>query len=102
MENSDVPHTQKVHLELQPEAQPFHTRPYSVPQVHRQVFREELDRLVQIGVLSPIGPATYLSPTFIIPKKDGRVRWVSDFRKLNAMIKRKVYTLPRIHDILTE
>ncbi|KAG7340304.1 reverse transcriptase RNA-dependent DNA polymerase [Nitzschia inconspicua] len=31
---------------------------------------------------------------------DVRVRWVSDFRKLNSMITRKVYNLPRIQDIL--
>jgi hypothetical protein len=93
------PHA-KVHLELMPEAKPFHTRPYPVPHMHAPVFRKELDRLVEIDVLSPTGPATFLSPTFIIPKKDGRVRWVSDFRKLNSMIMRKVYTLPRIHDIL--
>jgi hypothetical protein len=59
-----------------------------------------LDRLEQIGVLSRTGPAKYLSPTFIVPKKDGRVRWVSDFRKLNTMITRKVYHLPLIQDIL--
>jgi hypothetical protein len=65
------------------------------------VFKEELDRLEELGVLSRVGPAKYLSPTFIIPKKDGTVRWVSDFRKLiNSMITRKVYHLPRIQDII--
>lgn len=93
------PHT-KVHLELTPDAKPFSTRPYPVPRAHRDVFKEELDRLVELGVLSPTGPAEYLSATFIIPKKDNRVRWVSDFRKLNSIIKRKVHTLPRIQDIL--
>ena len=93
------PHT-KVHLELLPDAKPFGSRPYPVPVSHHKIFREELDRLVAIGVLSPAGPAEFLSPTFIIPKKDGRVRWVSDFRKLNSIIKRKVYNLPKIQDIL--
>jgi transposase InsO family protein len=93
------PH-EKVHLELNDKARPFHHRPYPIPHAHMQVFKEELDRLEELGVLSKTGPAKYLSPTFIIPKKDGRVRWVSDFRTLNTMITRKVYHLPRIHDIL--
>jgi hypothetical protein len=93
------PH-QKVHLELDNQTTPFSCRPYPVPDAHKRVFKQELDRLVELGVLSPTGPAKYLSPTFIIPKKDGRVRWVSDFRKLNSMITRKVYHLPRIQDIL--
>jgi hypothetical protein len=90
----------KVHLDVDKDAKPFHSRPYPIPHVHRQVFKEELDRLVELGVLSKTGPSKFLSPTFIIPKKDGRVRFVSDFRKLNKILCRKVYHLPIIHDIL--
>ena len=90
----------KVHLELKSDAVPFRCRPYPVPKHHQSVFKEELYRLVKIGVLSRTGPSEWLMPLFIIPKKDGRVRWISDFRGLNKFIKRKVYNLPKIQDIL--
>jgi RNase H-like domain found in reverse transcriptase/Reverse transcriptase (RNA-dependent DNA polymerase) len=38
--------------------------------------------------------------TFIIPKKDGRVHWVSNFCGLNKAIKQKVYPIPIISDVL--
>ena len=42
----------------------------------------------------------WAAPVFIIPKKDGRVRFVTDFRKLNAQIKLSPYPLPHIKDML--
>lgn len=93
------PH-KKVHIDLMPGAKPVASRPYPVPMHNRQVFKDELDRLNKLGVLKPCGPSEWLTPTFIVPKKDGRVRWVSDFRALNKVIKRKVHNLPIIHDIL--
>jgi hypothetical protein len=89
-----------VHLTLVPNAVPFTCRPYKVPRQHEAVFQAELKRLCEINVLEPCGPSEWLSPTFIIPKKDGRVRWITDFRALNKCIKRKVYNLPKIQDIL--
>jgi len=93
------PH-EKIHLELREDAIPHQSKAYTVPKRHEEVFKEELNRLVKIGVLERTGRSEWIAGTFVIPKKDGRVRWISDFRALNAALKRKVYPLPVIGDIL--
>eukprot|EP00957_Ditylum_brightwellii_P171737 13074146-Ditylum_brightwellii.AAC.1 len=93
------PH-RKVHLEVEENVRPYHAKAYSVPRVHLDVFKKELMHIVAIGVLRPCGPTKWAAGTFIIPKKDGRVRWVSDFWELNRVLKRRVYPLPIIQEVM--
>jgi hypothetical protein len=74
------------HIDLLPGATPKHSRPYPIPVIHLQSFKKELLHLFEIGVLSPQGASEWASPTFITPKKGGRVRWVSDLRELNTVV----------------
>jgi hypothetical protein len=61
-------------IELNKEgATPYHARPFPVPRVHEQTFRQEVDRLCEIGVLKKVNRSEWAAPTFIIPKKDGSV-----------------------------
>ncbi len=45
------PH-KKVHIDIDPNAKPVHSRPYPVPRIHLKTFKKELDHLVTIGVLA--------------------------------------------------
>ena len=64
----------KIHLETKEGSIPKHARPYSVPRTHYDIFKRELQHLTDIGVLRPIDATHWASPTFIVTKKDDRVR----------------------------
>ncbi len=93
------PH-RKFHIDFMPGAKPKHVWPYAIARIHLEPFKRELNHLVRIGVLSPQGASDWGSPTFITPKKDGCIRWVSDLRELYKVVLRKQYPLPIIQDIL--
>jgi hypothetical protein len=82
------PH-KKIHIDIDPNAKHVQSRPYPVPQIHLKTFKKELNHLVRIGVLAAQEESEWVSPSFIIPKKDGRVPWISDLRQLNKIIRRK-------------
>ena len=56
--------------------------------------------IVEIGVLRKINISEWAAPTFIISKKNGTVRFISDFTELNKIIRRKPFPIPRIQDLL--
>ena len=88
-----------VHLELIPNPIPVRRRPYTIPTSHLAVFKEELNCLISIGVIEKARHSEWIAGTFIVPKKDGRVRWITDFRGLNKSLKYKVYPLRKISEI---
>lgn len=90
----------RMDIELKPDVQPSFQKAYPVPNAHMQTFQTELNRLCQVRVLEKTRPTGWAAPTFIIPKKNNQIRWVSDFRRLNRYIRRRPYQLPIIHDVL--
>ncbi len=78
------PH-KKVYIDIDPNAKPVHSRPYPVPRIHLKTFKKELDHLVRIGVLAAQQESEWASPSFIIQKKDGRVRWIGNLCQLHLL-----------------
>jgi hypothetical protein len=44
----------------------------------------------------------WVSPSFIIPKKDNTVCFISDFREVNKRLVRKLFPIPKICTVLQE
>jgi hypothetical protein len=59
-----------------------------------------MKRLTYIDAFSRSSDSEWAAPTFIKAKKTVDVRILTDFRRLNAHIKRKSFTLPKISDLL--
>ena len=93
--------TDPIELELKdPDEKPFHSKPYPVPQAHEKQLKEEVERLVQYGILRKTNRSEWASPMFTISKPDGTLRSLADLRELNKRIRRKPFPLPKINDIL--
>lgn len=78
-------------LPLKPDAKPFARRPFPIPRAYYEATRHEIQRLVDIGVLKRDATSPWASPAFVVPKKDGSVRLVCDFRGLSKFLQRNYY-----------
>jgi putative transposase len=89
-----------VHLTLREDAKPVHARAFPIPQSLLKPTKTEVGRLTKIDVLEKAYDSEWAAPTFIQPKKTGDVRVLTDFRGLNACLKRTPFPLPKISDLL--
>jgi hypothetical protein len=87
-------------IPIRPDSKSFASKPFSIPHVHVQTVKNEIRRLVEIGVITPDVNSPWTSPCFIIPKKDGTVRFLTDFRRLNTQLERCPYPIPKISTLL--
>ena len=96
----------EVTVELTKDAVPFHCgRPIRIPHIHFETLKKEAQRLVDIGVLKVVGgtkAGPWCAPSFIVPKKDGRVHFITDYRELNKSIRRKPWPMPHITDLIQD
>ena len=92
--------TAPVELKIRKDAKPYHARAFPVPRIYDASFKREIERLCKLGVLRKVNHSEWGAPSFIIPKKNGTVRFLSDFRELNKALKRFPYPMPKIQDML--
>src|SRR5882724_10963075 len=88
-------------IELAPDACNFSTKVYPLAPVKQKQLDEFLNENLKSQRICP-SKSPMVSLVFFIKKKDGSLRLVQDYRKLNTVTMKNAYPLPLIPDILNK
>ena len=76
-------YTDTIYLDLNPYLKPFNSRYYPVTRINKYTLHKDIQRLVEIRLLTPVQQSQYMTLMFIISKKEGTVILITDHLKLN-------------------
>src|ERR1700743_2977857 len=88
-------------IELVPGAKDFSTKLYPMSPSEQAELDKFLDENLKSGRIRP-SKSPMASPVFFVKKKDGSLRLVQDYRKLNDMTIKNSYPLPLISDLVNK
>jgi hypothetical protein len=74
--------------------QPYRARPFS-----RTAEQTDVNRMLAEDIIEP-ATFKWSSPVVLIPKQDGGMRFSVDYRKLNNLTERDVYSLSRLYECI--
>ena len=86
-------------IKLKPGSVPPYKWQYRVSAAELAEMRQQLDEYLEKGWIRP-SCSPYGAPIVFIRKKTGELQMTVDYRALNRQIKKDVYPLPCIHDLL--
>jgi len=71
-------------IPLKPDANPIKQRPYRLNPKYKAKVKEELDKMLAVGIIEPVEESDWVSPMVVQDKKTkGEIRICVDLRKLN-------------------
>lgn len=86
-------------IELIPEAKGWHAKVYPLSKNEQEELDKFLDENLKKGYIRP-SKSPMASPFFFVKKKDGGLRPVQDYRRLNEITVKNSYPIPLITDLL--
>ena len=89
----------KAGITLKADAKPAFHKPRPLPFSMKQK-ENEVDRLVNIGVLKTMSFATWAAPIVVVNKPNGTIRICGDFKALNRSIQVDHHPLPTLDSLL--
>ena len=88
-------------IELKPGSEPYRSKIYPLSPNEQKELDAFIEENLKTGRIRP-SKSPMASPVFFVKKKDGSLRLVQDYRKLNEMTIKNSYPLPLISDIITK
>ena len=94
-----IQHVKGKEHKIQIEGNSFKTRLCRTTSVEDYIIWEHIEKMAKRKVIRP-SASPWASPILLADKKNGKVRFCIDYRKLNSMTKQDTYPLPRMDKIL--
>ncbi|RVW66686.1 Transposon Ty3-I Gag-Pol polyprotein [Vitis vinifera] len=88
-------------IEVYPGTDPISVSPYRMTPLELKELKTQLDELLGKGFIRP-STSPWGAPVLFVKKKDGTLRLCIDYRKLNRVIVKNKYPLPRIDDLFDQ
>ena len=83
------------------DSDPVSQKPYPVAMKHYQWVKEEIDKLLEAGVIRN-SHYSWSAPIIVVPKGDGGKCLVIDYRALNKVTRKFVWPMPKVEDIFSQ
>ena len=80
---------------------PISWKPYPIAMKHYQWVKEEIDKLLEAGVIRN-SHSSWLVPIIVVPKGDGGKHLIIDYRALNKVTRKFVWPMPKVEDIFSQ
>jgi hypothetical protein len=90
-------------IPIDPNIKPVAQPPRRIPFNLRDIVKEEIQCLLAADIIEEVsGPTPWVSPTVLVPKKNGKYRLCVDMRVPNQAVIRERYPMPTFDEILHE
>ena len=83
------------------DSDPVSQKPYPIAMKHYNWVKEEIDKLLEAGVIRN-SHSSWSAPIIIVPKGDGGKHLVIDYRALNKVTRKFVWSMPKVEDIFSQ
>ena len=80
---------------------PVSQKPYPVAMKHYNWVKEEIDKLLEAGVIKN-SHSSWSVPIIVVPKGHGGKHLVIDYRALNKVTRKFIWPMPKVEDIFSQ